>query len=471
MAPPPDESVLQTRSLLNCQGVATAGTTTRTRGVRAKTNDVRFLCAGDTLFTANTNSNLSEDPLSATQAGIGYLFYRCPPSVSGPRRSNLSAERCFQRLNDSLIFSQGNLLGTDTFINTGNLQRIFNGGRPVKFYFAAATVYNFFGINNRGVPNFDNDTACININVADATRDRDTFSIVYLNAVNAQGFKVTGNRAGTITPFGGLPEYDPTARYTVLIQKQNTNIRGNVQGSFLHNAPLTFTVPEDGTYDIIITDGKACDYRSTITFPTVKFTLSNECVNNTENVCVRVSVDSFTNINNFGIYVKYDPSVLTWDEQVRNANPAVASGISVTSIDTDGQKDTIFISWVDFSGASATLPRNSTLINLCFIARGANGTTTPLRFVDDKDIPTEVINNNLDALTLDTIPGSVRIGITALNIFKDSTSTRCDRPNSGRFRVALTGSREAYTLVWRSPNECYAFRYAHFCGWRYGSSQ
>ncbi len=454
MAPLPDESVLQTRSLVNCRGVANAGITARTRGLRAKTNDVRFLCAGDTLFVNNSQSNLTEDPIPATTSGIGYLFYNCAPSVSGPRWSNVAADRCLTLdANRRPFIARGDAQGRDTFVNTGDLQRIFNGNRPVKFYFAAATVYDYLGINSNGVPSFENDTACVNINVGNATARNDTFSVVYLNAINAKGFKVTGNRAGTITPFGGLPEYDPTARYTIIIQKQNTTTRGTVQGSFLHNAPLTFTVPEDGTYDIIITDGKACDYRSTVTFPTVKFTLSNECVNNTENVCVRVIVDSFTNINNFGIYVKYDPSVLTWDEQVRNPNTAVASGVSVAAIDTDGKKDTIFISWVDFGGKSASLPANSTLINLCFTARGTNGTTTPLSFVDDLDIPTEVINNKLDALTLDTIPGSVRIGVTALNIFKDSTATRCDRPNSGRFRVALTGSREAYSLVWRSPTD------------------
>ena len=182
------QSTLQTRSLLApCLGTASAGKTTRATGVRALSNNVRFLCLGDTLYVSNQGSNLTEDPKPSTTAGIGYIFYNCPPTVSGPRWSDVKADACINKLpfngsapTNGLYIARGDVMGRDTFVNNGSLQNGFNNGRPLKQYFAPATIYNF----NATLPDAEGDTACVNVNVniADQT-PRDTFSVVYLNKV------------------------------------------------------------------------------------------------------------------------------------------------------------------------------------------------------------------------------------------------------------------------------------------------
>ena len=72
--PPP---TFEPRSVQMCTGAANAGTTTRTLGLGAKSNEKHYLCLGDTLFVGSNSINLTEDPIPATPAGIGYLFYKC----------------------------------------------------------------------------------------------------------------------------------------------------------------------------------------------------------------------------------------------------------------------------------------------------------------------------------------------------------------------------------------------------------
>ena len=169
----PTRSTVQQRSPLACRGIANGGTTTRSLGLGAKSNEKHYLCLGDTLFVNNLGANLLEDPNPATAAGIGYLFYDCPPTISGPRWSDvrLGGDPCLTRRTPSGVnnangyVARGDIIGRDTFFNNGALQTGFNGGKPVKFYFAPATLYDFFGQGNNGIAGFDVDTACININI------------------------------------------------------------------------------------------------------------------------------------------------------------------------------------------------------------------------------------------------------------------------------------------------------------------
>ena len=130
-------TTLRTHSpLAPCTGVASSGKTTQTKAASSKTSNKLFLCASDTLFIANTGSRF-EDPNATTTPGIGYFFYNCPPSVSGPRWSDIitkdlitgvesSKDACLRTtiVNNKLapVTARGDASGRDTFVNNGALQ-------------------------------------------------------------------------------------------------------------------------------------------------------------------------------------------------------------------------------------------------------------------------------------------------------------------------------------------------------------
>jgi len=66
--------------------VPAAGSTTQSLGLGAMSNDVQFLCFGDTLFIDHDGmANFDGDPDGSTDPGIVYsISSMCPPQVSGP---------------------------------------------------------------------------------------------------------------------------------------------------------------------------------------------------------------------------------------------------------------------------------------------------------------------------------------------------------------------------------------------------
>ena len=289
----PLRTSVQPRSPLACGGTADAGVTTRTLGAGAKSNEKHYLCLGDTLFVNGSGANLSEDPVSATTPGIGYLFYNCKPTVSGQRWSDVKLDPCLTRLlfngsNSSPYIARGNTAGRDTFSNTGALQIGFNNGKPIKFYFAPITVYNFFGQGTNGVADFESDTACVNANVSNGV-PQDTFSVVYLNAVKISSMFL-GNNSGSFTINGGLPEYDGTSNYTFTIglaSNPSVNVGTITSGPARNGSTVNFTVPSNGAYIITATDGKSCDGQARANFPVVTIQISNESVNQGDTACVK----------------------------------------------------------------------------------------------------------------------------------------------------------------------------------------
>ena len=308
------ESTLNTRaSSAVCTGVANAGITTRTKGLSAKLRtDTRFLCANDSLFVSNTGSNLSEDPRVSTTSGIGYIFYDCPPTKTGPRWSDVKLDACIKKTPFNgvpptlgMYIARGDATGRDTFINNGSLQTGFNNGKPLKLYFGAATIYGFNGTN----PDAEGDTACVNISVLNQT-PADSFSVVYLNPIQITNLAyVTGG--GSITVSGGLPEYDGVSKYSITIsQVGNPSVLGTVVGIAGHNGTVSFTVPADGEYQVLAVDGKSCDASITATLPAVTLILSNEKVSQNQVACVKFTAKDFKNIGSFQFDITYDPAIL-----------------------------------------------------------------------------------------------------------------------------------------------------------------
>ncbi|HRW76742.1 MAG TPA: hypothetical protein P5563_12615, partial [Saprospiraceae bacterium] len=75
-----------------CNG---AGTTNQSLSGGSQSNDPTVLCFGDSLIIDhNGDFDLSGDPNPGTQAGIGYGFYSCPPTVGGMDLATILTDPC-----------------------------------------------------------------------------------------------------------------------------------------------------------------------------------------------------------------------------------------------------------------------------------------------------------------------------------------------------------------------------------------
>jgi gliding motility-associated-like protein len=432
-------------ALAPCLGVASAGTTTRTLGVTAKTNNKRFLCLGDSIFLTNRNSNLTEDPDPTSAPGIGYFFYDCPPTLSGQKWADVIKDPCLKTttINNKLapVASVGEANGRDTFFNNGQLQSFYNSGNPIKFYFAPATIYGFSSLDGGG------DSACVNVNVADRV-GTDTFSVVYLNAVRISNL-VPGNRSGSFRVSGGLPQYDGSNYSSFIIQKVgNPAIRGTVtSGNATNGSTVTYTVPEDGQYEIIATDGVSCNATQRVQFPTVTLTLSNEVVSvSGDTACVRLTARNFTNVATMSLYITYNPSVARY---VGTRNVNLPDFIPATNINFSN--DTLNISWNERNLAGVTRADGTTIFELCFKTVGAIGTSTPVKFFDpDVFLKNTLEDPNGNTLGIDTVRGSIRIGSLPVNVKYTTDSVLCNGGLTGRINIIPTGIGAPFTYAWRS---------------------
>ena len=445
IAPPRAEAA--PRTPLACVD-GNAGGTIRALGARNKNiTDIRYLCLGDTLFlNPNGQANLTNDSVPATPPGIGYFFYNCKPTVTGPSYTNFEQDACLFRnpSNNFLAVSRGIPSGRDTFFNAGALQNAFNGGRPIKFYFAPVTMTDFFG-SGGGTAGFDSRFNCINVNVNDRMTATDTFSVVYLNAVRVS--LVSGSATGgAFDVTGGLPEYDPTAVYTSFTIRlaSNPTIQGTITGGQnRHFGRMTFTVPQPGVYIITATDGKSCDGQITGNLRNAAITISNEVGFQNDTICVAVKATNFSNILTLGGTFQFDPSVVQWIG-ARNIN---LPGLDPVANFNFNGTNSVTLSW-NGPATGTTRADNSTLFELCFKAIGQPGTVSPIRLTDSIAAFELTDTNNMVINTIIT-NGSARIGNASFTTTLRADSARCFGEN-GRFTIKITGNGPPFNYSWQS---------------------
>jgi gliding motility-associated-like protein len=454
IAPPRFEA--SPRTPLGC-AEGNAGGTLRTLSASNKNlTDVRYLCLGDTLFlNPNGTANLTNDSVPATTPGIGYFFYNCKPTVTGPRYSDFAADAClFHNSRGYLGVSRGLPSGRDTFFNGGILQRDYGNGRPIKYYFAPVTMTDFFGVSGDS-SGFDRSSNCINVNVNDNQGPNDTFSVVFLNPVNVNVATLSAT-GGTFTVSGGLSEYDGTSTYTYsIVLMSNPTIRGTVTSgaNARHGGTVTFTVPQEGRYLITATDGKSCDGQTTARFPNMCLIVSNETVRQGDTACVKVSARNFRNIFSVQCVFQFDATNFQWiapsNGNLPNLNPISASFNNVAGTNA------IIFSW-NGPTAGTTRPDDVTLFELCFKAIGPNGTVSPIRITDTLGTPIEVSDTvtvgSGDKRILGVIAknGSITIGSLDFTVTSRADSVRCFGENNGKFRVSIAGAGAPFRYVWQS---------------------
>ncbi len=401
-----------------------------------------ILCFGDQIFINHDGTlvALNGDPDPSTDAGIGYLFYSCLPTVPGETSALLRSDPCLlldpMPANGDAWIARGNAEGDVTFHNDGQIQDRFYNGSIFPVWFAPATVTDF-----GDPPTFDNGS-CLNV------RTDQAFSVVYLYDITLDAFSTPdlNSLAGMFSLSGGLPEYDGSNYNVTLIKEGNPSVQGTIDNAISHGNTTTFEVPEAGTYILKVSDDKGCSKEFIVNIPNadpIMLCFANGAVATGENICLPITATNFTDIILMGFAVKWDSRLFEY-VGVSNIHPE----IPISSFDEDFINNGLLklIAFFDLDIGS-TINDNETLFEVCLTAVGPPGSASyfTVSTLSEGGLDVSFINNVIDEeLPFIAKPGEVIITIPAL---ADLTHSAC--PNgSGGVDLTLTafGGTPPYTV-------------------------
>lgn len=372
-----------------CVGTS-AGTFKITPNALNKSKNIKYLCFGDRLNIVHNQDVLFNDAKPLTPPGIGYVFYDCKPTIDGPSLATVLTDLCLNKKSPIIVngspvsqkqgmwISKGQANGNIEFNNDGFLQAAYNNGKPVQFWFAPITLDNFandtvFEKNAAGVSG-----SCIAVNKDSA------FSVVYLNAmaltnVTAQN-NGPNNYTGTFTVTGGLPEFDPTANYTriSISNTKDANLIGRLtNGPATNGKPMTFSVPQPGTYDILIEDINGCSITERVIITEDPGLIKLGCMDGSigQEVCYPISIGRIPDLAAAQFTVGFNPQAMEFVE-AKNLNPLIGQSIKDVIITNSLNEGLIKFFWFDFNLQPLDFTKESVLVELCFKLKGPPGSNT-----------------------------------------------------------------------------------------------
>lgn len=413
--------------------------------------DTMYLCLGDEVeIIHNGDFNLSGDPNGATEPGIGYAFYDCPPTISGDDQATIGTDPCLVPPppgNLFLVATDGNLNGDILFFNDGNLIDLFNGGAPGLFYFAPITFdalsTTILGADTLYQALYENNGPCVNANIGA------TIPVVYLNEIAASNLQTNGSCQGSFDLTGGLPEYDGSNYDITITLSGNPSITGSLSSApYSHGENVVFTVPQNGTYDITVEDEKSCGTSFQMTISTcvaLSLTLANETALPGENICVPITIENFTSIVSMQFSIDYDGTLLAFTG-VSNVNPLLTSFSPGVFNDTG---EAFILSWIDFSFAGITIPDDQVLFELCFDVTGNLGDCSPLDFSTVMGIPIE-ITDTFGPIGFDGTDGEVCLSSGMVDVMITTDSVSCPGLTDGAITVTASSGTAPYNVSWQA---------------------
>ena len=438
--------------------------------------DTIFLCAGDRFSVDMDNGtvDLDGDPISnpGSEPGVGFAFYRCQPTVTGPTIQDL--------INDPCILTGGAAgSGFDTIAigvpsnyenedyeyiidNDGfSIQAAFSAGgdpQPVVFNITPIT-FDSAALNPAtGVfdPFYESATAgapvgqCVDVSV-----DQD-FVVAFLTPVEIDQPNLNpASCDGFFAVRGGVPQLRGGTGYTVSIVHQTTGAEGIVTtqpGDVVHNGLVNYTVPEAGVYDITITDDLGCtsavvsvDHPMGCPLPVV-LNLPIDAILEGGSGCYDITVENFTDIVGIQFGLSFDPAVLQFDG-IANVNPALGGNIAVNGppntggTQPDGQ--VVFV-YDDLTITPVDLANGDVFFSLCFTVVGDFGDQSPLvvsdpsmaEFTRTPDVPGDMIVN----------PGVLVVTDQAFLLTLDKDNEVCSGFNNGKITATANGAPAPFTF-------------------------
>ncbi len=433
---------------------------------RGQSNDVLpdtiYLCRGDELdILHNRDFDLTGDPVPGTPAGIGYAFYNCRPTISGPTLDTIITDPCLVEAPptapaDILIAPGTNLQGDITIVNDGFLQDNFNAGNPAIWWFAPITYDNLNGINAEYEGNPTPVGPCVDV------RTDQAFAVAYLNPIEATDIVNTVGTTGCQGSFvlnGGLPELDPLARYRIDISlDSDPSVKGMVE-----NLPISegdtvrFFVPQAGAYTITVEDGKSCGTSFSVDMSgctAVTFRLPAQSALPGDNICAPVTVENFNNVGSMQFTIQWDPTVLEYVD-IGGFNPAL-TGLSDGNFFANAANGTLSLSWFETSFGGVNLPDDSAIFEICFRVIGALGDRSPLTFINEPT-PIEIRDDNSNSLGYITRNGIIALTTNEIIPLLEQDSVSCPGEIDGAFTMTVFGGTPPYNFRYRPLNPPAAF--------------
>ena len=348
--------------------------------------DTIFLGFGDSIFVDHNGDQIfSCDPGLGTTQGIGWALYQCPPTLEC---DSLLSDPCFwPGASNGVFVLLGDYPGGDAwFFNSGALcnSGIFGAGHPVQIYYAPVT------LDDPAMTSW----TCFSANTAAA------FSIVYLEPVLKSGLSTNfgDDCKGKFRLRGGFPEWDLTGLYSIDIALSgHPEVKGlpyNLPTQWKHGNDIIFSVPEAGTYEVDVRDGKNCGLHFQVDMntcnPADNLTLSLPEVKAKpgSQVCLPLKVKN-SDFLGAAFSLSWDSLVLHLDS-LRNLYPQ----IEIVSSGTEG-KIGLGIGSYAWPPAGVSIPDDETMFELCFTVIGAANTSSPV-----------VIGNAVTPITFDRVDGS-----------------------------------------------------------------
>lgn len=435
--------------------------------------DTIFLCLGDSVFVNHDDLSVdfSGDPAPATPAGIGYIPYRCQPTIAGPTIADVAADPCIA--NNGVFPPNGgigfyvytgqpnNLLSGDAwFFNDGSVQAFFpNMGSPdpIVLWQTPAT---FDRITTGTVlAEYERDAMnvlgpCINV----ATDQ--SFAVAYLNGITVADVNLAGC-SGSFRVRGGAPEllgggYFIEARLTTdpaVVAVVNS-------AGVTHDGFVTFEVPQPGNYEITIRDDKSCPATRIVTMDNCDAVTFNAPFENHlpgESFCVPVTTAGFDEVLSFQYTINYDPTVLTYTG-AQNINPQIASLFLNGPPSSGGNQAPGVIRAVYSSPAALpeSIANGEVLYELCFTAAiGQLGECSPIAFGSNPLPALVTVEDSMGGAAdsgFDLNAGAICLSTDPYFVGLTQDSLSCPGASDGCLNVTVAGGTAPYTVRYRRLN-------------------
>jgi len=430
------------------------------KGFNTQSNDLAldtiYLCFGDSIFiNHNNDSDLSGDPEPATQPGVAWPFYGCPPTIVGDNLQTVITDPCIKLSIVSGLpdVAFGDPTGDIWFFNSGFLQTKYNSGQPVLLHFAPITVDDFTGKAYESAQVGFPPGPCVNVNTAAQ------FEVVYLNAITAEGLtNAAGNDClGRFVVKGGFPQYDKNETYDIdIFLTSDPSVKALIYTSvpqYKNGTPILFSVTTPGQYTIVIEDGKSCGFRGTVdmfgcnSMDNVVINFPDTIVPPGAQICVPITVNNFTNLVTTTFMMEWDETILQYTG-VQKPHPSTMFSLASNLNDQlvgDGKLGLIIFK---NNGTPISIPNDGTLIEVCFNAIGPLGSCTALDVTNDpSQMGAETASSSV-AMTIDT--GSVCIQYFPLVLLDSIKNPTCN--GFATLEVTATGGLEPYEVTWIPVN-------------------
>ncbi|MEM1358328.1 MAG: hypothetical protein AAGF89_09025, partial [Bacteroidota bacterium] len=444
--------------------------------------DTIFLCAGDQFNVSllNGSTDLNGDPIPGTTPGVGYAFYRCRPTVTGPTLIDIAADPCVadNGLNpfDTLAIGvpTNYLVGDYTLTvandGTGNntIPALFPvAGSPSPVVLTLAPITFDDVINGRAAYEGNPFGSCVNVSTDQS------FQVAFLNPITLANLNTAPTGCeGFFDVLGGTPELRGGTGYNIQITNTVTGATATVTtpaNTITHNTVVQYQVPEAGTYEITVEDANGCPLQqpTTVTHPDgcpqpVVFNFPFETAENGDMICVPVMAENFNDIVGFQFELGFDASVLQFTS-LANFHPDFPTAVSFNGPPSSGgtrPDGTVRISWNDFSNPPAPLniAADQVLFDLCFTVTGNLGDQSPLSFLNG--IAPEFTRPGNVTGPLGSNNGAITVTDQAFLVELTRTNETCVGTTDGRITATASGAPDPFIFSIRRilPNPEAGFR-------------